>query len=605
MDFLDGIDVPDWPSWESAVVAALGEGKYRKLTKNLGDGVEAAPLYPTGSSQSFPKPYCRGGAWKIGQRYYHPDPNRLAKILDEDLQGGVESLIFRVSDNFEKGCNLFDKDVLNRAFGGVYLEAVTLGFEVGYGFAEFVTSVSSYMKERGYQPDAVNPQVFWSPFHRKDTPAQLKELAPLFEEAEYFQRLLVFSGEPVYGGGGSGCHELGVVLSSLLETLKLTTDLGLAPELVLGKSQIKLALGTDLFYDTAKIRACKLMVAQLLAEIGVGVGVEQIPIIGETSLRHYSKTDPWVNILRGVVAATSGGLGGVDSLIVAPFDVVFGQPSSLANRVSRNIQHLLLAETKIHQVEDPGAGATYVESLTESIGKAGWGYFQKIEQAGGLSKSLDTGVIQEDVSRGRSALERQLACGKRPLTGTSEFPNPAEVWPHSEEVSSSQFKALPGQREAQCPPCYIPIFRESEVFEHLRLRGKKLPQDKGVYLMNIGDQASYAGRQTFAKNLLGIAGLEGHDGPGGDDPSGLLAAYSKGVGYPVVVLAGSDQDYDRFALGVLEQLKGAGVKLVLLAQNPRDKREAYEAAGADGFIFLGCNKVEVLDEVLGVCEVGL
>ena len=43
-----------------------------------------------------------------------------------------------------------------------------------------------------------------------------------------------------------------------------------------------------------------------------------------------SKQDPWVNMLRGTIAAFAAGVGGADAVTVVPFDERLGRPTRSA-----------------------------------------------------------------------------------------------------------------------------------------------------------------------------------------------------------------------------------------------------------------------------------
>ena len=102
-----------------------------------------------------------------------------------------------------------------------------------------------------------------------------------------------------------------------------------------------------------------------------------------------SKYDPWVNMLRGTVAAFAAGAGGAESVTVIPFDEPLGLPDALGRRVARNTSSLLISESHVARVADPAGGSYAVEKLTDDLALAGWAEFQRIEAAGGLAADTD------------------------------------------------------------------------------------------------------------------------------------------------------------------------------------------------------------------------
>ena len=92
--------------------------------------------------------------------------------------------------------------------------------------------------------------------------------------------------------------------------------------------------------------------------------------------------DPYVNVMRGAAAAFSAGLGGADSVSVLPHTLAAGLPDSLARRLARNAQLILLRESNLGFVADPAAGAGAFEALTKALCDKAWGLFQEIEGRG-------------------------------------------------------------------------------------------------------------------------------------------------------------------------------------------------------------------------------
>ena len=56
-----------------------------------------------------------------------------------------------------------------------------------------------------------------------------------------------------------------------------------------------------------------------------------------TSLRMFSREDPWVNVLRSTLAAFGASVGGADAMTVLPYDTVLGLPERL--RAAAGAQH--------------------------------------------------------------------------------------------------------------------------------------------------------------------------------------------------------------------------------------------------------------------------
>ena len=120
-----------------------------------------------------------------------------------------------------------------------------------------------------------------------------------------------------------------------------------------------------------------------------------------------------------------------------------GLPDSLARRLARNGQLILLRESHLGFVADPAAGAGGFEALTKALCDKSWALFQEIEAEGGLPAALADGGFQREVAESAAALRRDVARIKSPITGVSAHPDLAEARtdiapgaPEREEVGS-------------------------------------------------------------------------------------------------------------------------------------------------------------------------
>ena len=131
--------------------------------------------------------------------------------------------------------------------------------------------------------------------------------------------------------------------------------------------------------EIAKIRAFRILWKALGKSFGETT-VAHIPILTETSLRTYSKLDPYVNLLRAGNEAFSAVLGGADVITVHPHNVLTG-PTPASIRYARNVQLVIKNETLVDKVIDPSGGSYFIETLTNELVEKAWKLFVEIDAA--------------------------------------------------------------------------------------------------------------------------------------------------------------------------------------------------------------------------------
>jgi methylmalonyl-CoA mutase len=273
-----------------------------------------------------------------------------------------------------------------------------------------------------------------------------------------------------------------------------------------------------------------------------------------TSRPMTSRRDPWVNILRGTVAAFAAGVGGADALTVVPFDEPIGLPDPLGRRVARNTSSLLIEESHIAAVTDPAGGSYAVERLTDDLAIAGWAELGRIEEAGGALADAARAGVKERVRDVAAARDARVADRSRPLTGVSEFPNLAEVLPERERIP---------HRYAR---------RYGAAYEDMRAA----PAERPVFLATMGPISAHTARATFATNLLAAGGVAVEAAGATSDTASVIDAYA---GQSVVCLAGTDATYAEWGADLVAALRAAGASYVVLAGKPGERTAIRQGNG--------------------------
>jgi methylmalonyl-CoA mutase len=411
-----------------------------------------------------------------------------------------------------------------------------------------------------------------------DAVAQLRAGTGIVVQAGVFQE-----------AGGSASQELAYGLSILVDVLDKATQAGLAIDEAVAGIELRFSVGTNYFVEIAKLRAARVLLAQVLKSFGAKSSPN---VHAQTSRSAMTIYDPNVNMLRATSQAMSAAVAGVDSLCVIPYDTLVGIPDEFSQRIARNVQVILRDESYIGKVIDPLGGSYFVESLTKDIVESAWSLFQRLEKADGFAAAWEKGWPQSELADVRKAREKAAGTRRQPIVGTSNYPNLKETGPKV------------GDSAVDSP---LALYRPSGQFESLRQRIDALVAKGGsrpvVALVLAGDAKMRKARATFVTGFFGSGGYAIEEVVGDDMASVAESIKDKAV----VVLCSSDPEYDALTPALKQALKAAGYRgKLVIAGYPTDTIDALKAAGADEFVHIRLNVAETLSQfhqALGIPEV--
>lgn len=379
--------------------------------------------------------------------------------------------------------------------------------------------------------------------------------------------------------GADAAEELAIALATGACYLGALLEAGLAPERAAQQIALQPAVGRDTFVELCKLRAMRLCWRKVLAASGAaGAGAARVHAV--CSRRTLTVRDPWVNMLRATTQVFAAVLGGADLITPSAFDELLGAPSALGRRVARNTGLVLREESLLGQVGDPAGGSYYFESLTDALARKAWARFQRIEQQGGISAVLQSGELAAQLKSGREKQLDRIARRRVPILGVSEFANLGETLPP---------RAEPLRTVSEPPGAALVATRDAAAFEQLRARSEAAAPPLEALLITLGSYSESRPRADFARGFFAAGGLRTRESR--TDEKARLAC-----------LCGSDERYADEAAARARALKAAGCSRVLLAGRPGASEAALRAAGVDGFIFLGCDAVATLTELLAPLE---
>jgi methylmalonyl-CoA mutase len=588
--------------WRKAAEAALKGASLEGLASKTADGVRIEPVYPPAEG---PRAIRAGGPWRIIARLDHPSADEANAQALDDLANGADGLQIVFSGAlgaYGFGLRQLDSASLHKALDRAPFDAgASFELDLGPDGPDQALRFAALIERSRARPEDCPVAFGLDPFAaaaRGSFPADGRAQATAYVETALALRkrgfrgpFLVADARAVHAAGGSPAQELAYALGAavfLLRRLEATgTPLREARALI----AFRLAADADELATLSKFRT--LRIAWSHVEDACGLEARAAIVQAESAWRTMTVRDPTVNVMRGVAAAFSAGLGGADSVSVLPHTLAAGLPDGLARRLARNAQLILLRESNLGFVADPAAGAGAFEAMAHALCDESWRLFQAIDRQGGLPSALASGAFQSEVAASAAALVRDAARLKAPITGVSAHADLAEP-PVEVAVGAPEREALAPAEGAMAP------IRLAEPFERLRDCSDAFLRSAGarpkVYLAALGPEAKHRRRVQFIREWVEIGGFEAvYDGEAATP--GEAVTRLKGSGARLACLCGTDDAYAEQAEAVAKAFKVSGVEGVALAGRPGEFENAWRAAGIDEFIFAGGDAVATLQSL--------
>lgn len=194
---------------------------------------------------------------------------------------------------------------------------------------------------------------------------------------------------------------------------------------------IEVSVGTNYFFEIAKLRALRLLFNTLAVEYNHTFDCH---IIATPTKRNKTLYDYNVNMLRTTTECMSAILGGADIVANLSYDSLYHKDNEFGDRIARNQLLILKHESYFDKVTNAADGAYYIESLTEQLAEKGLLLFKEIEAKGGFITQLIEGNIQKKISESASKEQELFDSGKEILLGTNKYPNKNDKMKHDLEL---------------------------------------------------------------------------------------------------------------------------------------------------------------------------
>ena len=256
------------------------------------------------------------------------------------------------------------------------------------------------------------------------------------------------SGYHMQEAGATNEIELAYTLADGLEYIRTGISAGMDIDSFAPRLSFFWAIGMDHFKEIAKLRAARLLWAKLVKQFHPK-NPKSLALRTHCQTSGWSLTeqDPFNNVARTCIEASAAAFGGTQSLHTNALDEAIALPTDFSARIARNTQIYLQEETQITRTVDPWAGSNLVEQLTEEIAKKAWELIQEVEELGGMTKAIETGIPKLRIEEAAARKQAKIDSGQDLIIGVNKYrlkkEDPLQILDvDNQKVRSSQIERL-------------------------------------------------------------------------------------------------------------------------------------------------------------------
>ena len=231
------------------------------------------------------------------------------------------------------------------------------------------------------------------------------------------------SGYHMQEAGATCVQELGYTLADGIEYVRAALASGLQVDQFAPRLSFFFGIGMNFFMEAAKLRAARLLWAQLMEELFQPQDPRSLMLRThcQTSGVSLTSQDPYNNVIRTTIEALAAALGGTQSLHTNSFDEALALPTPFSAHIARNTQLVIQEETGITKVVDPLAGSYYVENLTASLVAEARKLIDEVEEMGGMTKAVESGMPKLRIEQAAALRQARIDRGEEVIVGVNKY----------------------------------------------------------------------------------------------------------------------------------------------------------------------------------------
>ncbi|WP_291131364.1 methylmalonyl-CoA mutase subunit beta [Flavobacterium sp. UBA7682] len=416
-NLFNGFETVSSKQWKQQIQYELKGADYNEtLVWESPEGIKVKPFYHNDESETKFEITANENAFSILQNIFVHDVKKSNERALDTLNRGAESIRFTIENDSIAVEELMENLPLGKTQYFFYLPFLSI---------DFVNKVDDFKTKN-------NASIF----------LQIDPIGQLVRDGNWFENLdkdfdklntiaskattpfLNISSGIYQNAGANMVQQLAYTLAHINEYFNRIQNLN-------QPITIEVAVGTNYFFEIAKLRALRLLFNTLAKEYNHDFDCH---IIVTPTKRNKTLYDYNVNMLRTTTECMSAILGGANSIANLPYDALYHKDNEFGDRIARNQLLVLKHESYFDKVNNAADGAYYIESLTEQLAEKALLLFKYIEANGGLITQLIESNIQKKISESAAKEQELFDSGKEVLLGTNKYPNKNDKMKHDLEL---------------------------------------------------------------------------------------------------------------------------------------------------------------------------
>ncbi|MBY6163855.1 acyl-CoA mutase large subunit family protein [Mameliella alba] len=228
-------------------------------------------------------------------------------------------------------------------------------------------------------------------------------------------------GQHMQQAGATPAETMGLTLSTAIQYAEDCINAGMDPDNILPRFTYFFDISISVFEEVAKFRAGRRIWARITRD---RFGAKdprswRFKFHGQTSGVDLTQQQPLNNIARVTAQAIAGIFGGLQSMHTDGFDEALACPTEDSARIAVATQNILREEAHLCDVIDPLGGSYYVEALTNQMEEKILEVMDVIEQAGGMYKAVDAGIVQRMIGKSAFEYQNRIETGAEKVVGVN------------------------------------------------------------------------------------------------------------------------------------------------------------------------------------------